>query len=210
VRLGRLLLGAGFLGALVLGAWAWWAREPSWPITHAPPAGRHVVAFGDSLTEGVGAGETGAGWPSRVAAMLGLQVENRGVAGDTTAAALARLERDVLALGPDVVIVGLGGNDVMRGVAPEVTRANLEAIVARLHEEGIVVVLLGFRFPLQSAYAREVRAVARARGCLLVPDVMDGLWGDRSRMSDSVHPNAAGYQVMAERIAEAIRPLWAG
>lgn len=169
--------------------------------------GRAVVCFGDSLTAGMGAGP-GEDIASRLGSALGRAVVNAGVSGDTTAAALARVPADVLAHGPGIVVVCLGGNDFLRGVPVERAGENLGAIVRAIHDSGAMVVLGGFSFPgLAADWAGMYARVAEREGCLLVPDLLAGIAGNPDLKSDSIHPNAAGNAVMAGRLEKPLREL---
>lgn len=191
------------LAAVVLLCGAgWWVFRPA-QVTNADPAGTRIIAFGDSLTEGVGA-SPGNDYPSQLERLTGLRIENRGVSGDTTEDALRRLERDVLTQDPRVVIVLLGGNDILRRLSPERTFANLEEIIVRIQERGALVVLAGVRgMPLVDSHGRRYKALARKTGAVLVPDVLKGILGNKDLMADQIHPNDAGYAELAQRIAAA-------
>jgi acyl-CoA thioesterase I len=192
------------IGAILLLAVAAWMLWPSHPITNLDSRGTAVIAYGDSLTAGVGAGD-GEDYPARLSGLSGVEIVNAGVSGDTSESALRRLERDVLTLDPRIVLVGLGGNDFLRRVPIETTEENLRSIVRQIQREGSMVVLLGFRFPsLSGSYEKMYSRIAEEEGCLLVPDLLDGILTDPSLRSDQIHPNARGYALIAERIA---RPL---
>lgn len=183
------------------------ACSPYGRVKNLDSRGSAVIAFGDSLTAGYGAGE-GEDWPSRVSASTNIAVINAGVSGDTTDAALARLDDDVLARDPRIVIVGLGGNDFLRGEPLSSTETNLRGIVRKIHARGAMVVLLGFRFPsLNADYEAMYERVAEEEGCLLVEGTLKGVLTDAKLKSDQIHPNAAGYALMAERIAGPLRKL---
>jgi len=169
--------------------------------------GSNIIAFGDSLTAGYGA-NPGEDYPSDLTKLLGLEVINAGVSGDTTDSALARIDADVLQRSPRIVIVGLGGNDFLRGSTPASTEANLRTIIKRIQASGAMVVLLGFNFPsLGANWGAMYKRVASDEGCLLIPDLLDGIIGDPALKSDEIHPNAKGYAVMAERVARPCRTL---
>ena len=169
--------------------------------------GTNIIAFGDSLTAGYGAAG-GEDYPSGLAKLIGREVINAGVSGDTTDAALARLDADVLQHSPRIVIVGLGGNDFLRGAPIASTEANLRAIVKQIQASGAMVVLLGFNFPsLTASYGKMYARVASDEKCLLIPDLLDGIIGNPSLKSDEIHPNARGYALMAERISGPCRKL---
>ncbi|MEO6487874.1 MAG: arylesterase [Thermoanaerobaculia bacterium] len=192
--------------ALTLALWAVWPSSIS-KVKNLAASGSNVIAFGDSLTAGYGAG-AGEDYPSRLAGMIDTAVVNAGVSGETTEGALLRLDADVLARDPRVVIVGLGGNDFLRSVPIASTEANLRSIVTRIQGAGAMVILLGFRFPsLAASYEKMYERVAREEGALLIPDLLDGILRDPSLKSDDIHPNGRGYQVMAERIAGPTRKL---
>lgn len=176
----------------------------TWRIRNAQPGSGVIACFGDSLTYGHGA-EPEESYPAVLAGLLGREVVNRGRNGDTSVAALERLD-DVLALEPAIVVVTLGGNDMLRRLPIEETRAAMTTIFDRLLGAGSMVVFLGIDPPFTSSARMEaIRTLCRERGVLWIGDAMDGLWGDRLRMSDQIHPNAAGYRVIAEKVAETLR-----
>jgi acyl-CoA thioesterase-1 len=129
------------------------------------------------------------------------------VSGDTTAGGLARLDFSVR---PDtrVCVVALGGNDLLQGIEPRITKANLRAILQSLRNRRIGVMLVGVGAPtlLGAGYAREFNAVypALARGFAapLYPNILAGVGGSRRYMQgDGIHPNAAGARVIGDRLA---------
>ena len=181
--------------------------SPYSKVTNLDSKGSAVIAFGDSLTAGYGAGP-GEDYPSRVTGLSGISIQNAGVSGDTTAAALARLQSDVLDGDPRIVMVGLGGNDFLRGVSIDTTEANLRTIIKQVQGEGAMVILLGFSFPsLQVNYREMYEKVAEEEGCFLVGRVLKGILSDASLKSDTIHPNARGYEIMAERISKPLTKL---
>jgi lysophospholipase L1-like esterase len=140
--------------------------------------------------------------------LIGAAVLNAGVSGDTTDMALVRIEPNVLSRDPRIVIVGLGGNDFLRGVNISATEANLRAIIRKIHGAGAMVVLLGFRFPSLSVnYEKMYARVAGEEGCLLISGPLRGIITDPALKSDEIHPNARGYELMAERISGPCRKL---
>lgn len=197
---------AGVVVALVIAAWALWP-SPYSRVTNLNSHGANIIAFGDSLTAGYGA-SAGEDYPSRLASLIGTNVINAGVSGDTTDSAAARLDADVLARDPRIVIVGLGGNDFLRQAPIEGTEQNLRAIIRRIQGSGAMVALLGFHFPsLTANWGKMYARVAHDEGCLLIDDVLDGIESNASLKSDEIHPNARGYQIMAERVAGPCRKL---
>ncbi len=169
--------------------------------------GKNVIAFGDSLTEGVGA-RTGEDYPSLLARELQQPVINAGRRGDTTAQGLARLERDVLKRNPRLVIVLFGGNDFLRRVPLDRASKNLEEIIKRIQQQGAMVVLVGMRLGLfTDEYGPVYKKIAKKYGALLIPRALKGILSDRKLKNDSLHPNSAGYRLLAERILKKIGPL---
>ncbi len=169
-----------------------------------------LAALGDSLTAGWGVA-AGDAFPAKLEAALAARghqvaIANFGVSGDTTAGGAARLD-GVVAAGPDGVIVELGANDVLRGLPPEAARANLDAILARLREAGIPVLVCGLRVPKNYGedYAAAFEAIypelARTHDAVLYPFFLDGVTG-RAELNqpDGLHPNAAGVDVLVSRI----------
>ena len=192
--------------ALLVAVWLLWP-SPYSRVANLGSAGTSIVAFGDSLTAGYGAAE-GEDYSSRLSSIIGAPVINAGVSGDTTESALPRIEADVLAHNPRIVIVGLGGNDFLRSAPISSTEENLRAIVRQIRGAGAMVVLLGFRFPsLTANYEAMYERVAKEERCLLVPDLLDGILSKPELRSDAIHPNGAGYAVMAERVAKPLQKL---
>ena len=172
-------------------------------VKNAYPSGTNVIAFGDSLTEGYRVPEADS-YPAQLSVLIGRPILNRGVSGDTTGDALARLERDVLSQDPRIVLVCLGGNDMLRRLPADQQFANLKTIVEQIQDKGALVVLIGTEgFALLSNvdYGERYAALAAETGAVFVPDMLDGVFGEPALMYDQIHPNAAGYRKIAERIA---------
>jgi acyl-CoA thioesterase I len=189
------------------------------PVQTAVPveeaSGPLVVFLGDSLTAGLGVAEEQA-FPALVRERLveegvPVRVVNAGVSGDTSAGGVRRLEW-VLRQKPDVVVVGLGANDGLRGVSLASTEANLEDIVRRGKEGGARVVLLGMKIPpnygpeygagFEAIYPR----VARKLEVPLVPFLLEGVGGEADlNLGDGIHPNAEGHRRVAENVLPLVR-----
>jgi len=200
----KIAAAAGVLLLLII--WALWP-SPYSKVANLGSRGANIIAFGDSLTAGYGAG-AGEDYPSRLSSLIGTQVLNAGVSGDTTEMALERIDRDVLSRDPRIVIVGLGGNDYLRGADIAATERNLRTIIRKIQAAGAMVVLLGFAFPsLNLDYHKMYERVAKDEGCLFLPHMLRGILTDTALKSDAIHPNARGYQLMAERIAGPCRKL---
>ncbi|MDP9190545.1 MAG: GDSL-type esterase/lipase family protein [Acidobacteriota bacterium] len=197
------------IGAIALLIMAGWFLRPS-PysrVTNLESGGSSVIAFGDSLTSGYGA-SAGEDYPSRLSTLSGIPIVNAGRSGDTTSSALSRIESDVLSGNPRLVIVGLGGNDFLGGTNIKTTEANLRTIVREIQGVGAMVVLLGFQFPsLTASYEKMYQRVASEEGCLLIDGTLKGILTDPALRSDQIHPNARGYELMAERMVKPFAAL---
>ncbi|HEU0043277.1 MAG TPA: arylesterase [Sphingomonas sp.] len=217
------------MGALLIQALPGCDRAPAPPPVEASPAGastlparpsgpeRLVVAFGDSLYAGYGLGR-GESLPDDVqarlrAAGINAEVVNAGVSGDTTAAGRQRLAfvLDNLPRKPDLVMLGLGGNDVLRQIPPAETRANLAAMLTELRQRDIPVVLTGMRAPpnlgadYQRAFDRIWPDLAKQHGAALDPFILEGVIGDPALMqADRVHPTREGVRIIADRVTPLI------
>ena len=179
----------------------------------APAASRgpEILAFGDSLTAGLGL-PAEASFPSRLEARLraegvGGHVVNAGVSGDTTAGGLARLDW-ALADKPDIVILELGANDALRGIDPAIVRANLDAMIGKIQASGAKLLLMGMRAPpnwgerYQHDFDLLYPELARAHGVTLYPFFLEGVAMDpKLNQPDGIHPNEEGVAALVERIA---------
>lgn len=193
-----IVIGVGVLVAAVVGVALVWPGEAA--VRNYPSSGTEVIAFGDSLVQGVGASAPEKNFVSVLSAQLGRPVVNLGVSGNTTADGVQRLgELDKYQ--PKVVMVLLSGNDRLRQIPQEQTLANLGTIIEYLQNKGAVVVLLGVRGDLfGNGHDDKLKALAESRQAVYLPDVLDGLFGNNRYMADLVHPNDAGYAKIANRI----------
>ncbi|MEK7636394.1 MAG: GDSL-type esterase/lipase family protein [Patescibacteria group bacterium] len=165
-----------------------------------PRTGSAVIAFGDSLIEGVGSSQ-GNDLVSLLSQELKIPIINAGISGDTTFSALTRVSLDVLNHDPKIVILLLGGNDAIRRYKPLDTFRNLEEIIARIHAQGSAVLLLGVRGGFFSdAYKKEFKSLAQKTKVSYIPDVLSGVFGRSRYMYDAIHPNDEGYRIIADRI----------
>lgn len=204
------------------GGW-WWLVHPilllllALPAQAAPKAPL-IWAFGDSLTAGYGL-PPALGFPAQLQAELrrrgvAATVRNGGVAGDTAAQGRARLLWGLRGLKarPDLVIVELGANDMLRGLPVAQARANLDRILTELRAREIPVLLAGMRSApnMGPDYVRTFEdmypTLARRHGVALYPFFLDGVAGRRELIqSDGLHPNARGVAIIVRRIAPAVR-----
>jgi acyl-CoA thioesterase-1 len=191
----------------LLGVTAYLCTRPG-DVANYPSSGTTVIAFGDSLVQGVGS-TPGNDFVSKASSRTGIPIINSGVSGNTTAQALARLDADVLSKDPKIVLVLLGGNDYLKRVPKEETFANLRTIVSRIQAKGAVVIILGVRAGLiTDNYEDGYAEVADEYHAAYVPNVLEGLITDNRYMSDAIHPNDNGYAKIAERVAPVLERLY--
>ena len=177
----------------------------------------HIVVLGDSLVAGLGLA-IDAAFPAKLERALqsqgvNVKIDNAGVSGDTASNGLDRLDWSV-ADGADAVIVEFGANDALRGTDPKMTRAALDGILLRLQARHIPVLLAGMQAPrnMGPAYTAEFDAIfpelAARHAVLLYPFFLEGVAADlKLNQSDGMHPNAAGVDVIVERIAPKVKEL---
>ena len=168
-----------------------------------------LVGFGDSLMAAYNL-QASEGFPERLEAALrarghDVTIIDAGVSGDTTSGGLARLDWSIPD-GVDGVILELGANDALRGLPPEKTRENLEAMIARLKERGIAVLLAGMLAPpnMGAGYETAFNAIypdlAAKYELPLYPFFLDGVTGNPDMLlSDGMHPNTSGINTMVEK-----------
>lgn len=188
----------------------------------ADESGPLIVAFGDSLFAGYGLAQNEglASALDRALAKNGIKAEvvNAGVSGDTSAAGLQRLAftLDGQPRKPGLVIVGLGGNDMLRGISPDQTRQNLDSILAELKRRDIPAMLSGMLAApnMGPDYAASFNAIypdlAKKYGVPLYPFTLDGVIGQSDLMlGDGIHPNARGVAAVADRLAPTVGQILA-
>lgn len=173
--------------------------------------GSRVVALGDSLTFGYGA-DKGQDYPSVLAGLTGWQIENMGINGDTSQHVLDRLSA-VIEKTPSLVLLGIGGNDVLRRVPANETKNNIIAIIKALKDKNIPVVLIAEPHLSASALfgkASDNPIYAEIASELSVP-LLEKAWSnilsDEKLKSDQIHANNAGYQKFAETLYEFLKDM---
>lgn len=201
--------------ATLLGALALSLALAASPAAAAGPV--RILALGDSLTAGYGLppeqGFTAALERALKERGIDARVIDGGVSGDTSAGGLSRLDWS-LADDPQVAVVALGANDGLRGIDPAATRANLDAILAKLREKGVTVLLAGMYAPrnLGRDYAQRFDGVypelAEKHGVALYPFFLEGVAAEpRLNQADGIHPNREGVAVMVRGILPHLEPL---
>ncbi|MBX3738229.1 MAG: arylesterase [Candidatus Didemnitutus sp.] len=208
---GRLIRRAGRFGAMLLAA--------TLATTAASAATKTVLFYGDSITAGYGL-DPGEAYPAIVqqkidAAGLPWKVVNAGLSGETTAGGLRRLDW-ILRQPVDIFVIELGGNDGLRGIEPDITRANLEKMIERIRAKNprVIVVLAGMQIPTNmgpayaQAFAKIYPALAEAQRTVLIPFLLEHVGGIPDlNQADGIHPTAAGHRLVAETVWKTIHPL---
>ncbi len=160
-----------------------------------------IVAFGDSLTHGTGASEATA-YPAVLAALTGRTVINAGVPGDTTTSGLQRLPAVLDEYKPRLVLLCLGGNDMLRKQPEASTENNLRLLVQTIRASGANVVLIGVPEPRLFGGAPDFYSrIADEMKLPLEREIFNDVLQDNRLKSDPIHANAAGYRQVAERLA---------
>ena len=164
-----------------------------------------VLAFGDSLTYGTGARESES-YPAQLESLIGRKVVRAGVPGEVSAQALARLPGALEEHQPQLLILCIGGNDFLRNLGQAQAAANVQTMVSMARQRGIDVVLMGtpekgITLTPPGFYAE----IAEQAGIPYEGSVIGEILRDSRLKSDAIHPNAAGYRLIAERLADLLR-----
>lgn len=183
----------------------------------SPPRVQRILFLGDSLTEGYNLPKEQA-YPTLIEEILkkeGKQVicVNAGISGSTSASGLSRLKWH-LKNKPDILVLALGANDGLRGLAPQMTEKNLSDIIVEAQRQNIKILLAGIRIPrnMGRQYLKDFEAVyprlAKQYNIPLIPFVLEGIAGNDSlNLPDRIHPNAEGHKIMAQTILKGLRGL---
>jgi lysophospholipase L1-like esterase len=164
-----------------------------------------VLAFGDSLTFGTGAREDES-YPEVLATLIERKVIRAGVPGETTQQGVRRFEQALETYRPKIVLLCLGGNDMLRRADDAAIVANLRTMIQEARRRNVAVVLLGVPRPaLFGGAAAFYATLAREHGAVYEGEIMNAVLRDPGLKSDPIHPNAAGYRRIAERLAALLR-----
>lgn len=176
-----------------------------------------IVAFGDSLTAGLGVSPEQT-YPAQLQKRLDVlghhyQVLNAGVSGDTSAGGLRRVPW-VLAGKPYMVILELGGNDGLRGLSLPETRSHLDAIIRQLKEARVHVVLAGMKLPpnygeeYTAKFEAMYRDLAQVHSLPLIPFLLEGVGGEKQlNQADGIHPTGEGYRIVVDNVLKSLLPI---
>jgi len=160
-----------------------------------------ILAFGDSLTFGIGANSKTESYPTVLSRLTGLQVVNEGISGEVTKHGLERLEDVLQSVKPDLVILCHGGNDIIRKLGKEQLKNNLKQMIVLIESTGAEVVLVGVpNFNLMLNVPKLYSELALEHELPIELKILPELERNPKMKSDQIHPNAQGYRLMAERI----------
>ncbi len=197
-RVGRRPLVGALILMVCLAACGGPARRPL-------PAAGVVLAFGDSLTYGSGA-QPEASYPAQLEQLIGRRVVNAGVPGEISRAGLARLPQELEAHRPDLVIICHGGNDLLRRTGAPAAADNIRAMIRLVQTHQIPVVLIGVpELGLLLSPPRFYAQLAREFDLPYEGQILAKILAQNALKSDAIHPNAAGYRLLAEALAELLR-----
>ncbi len=169
------------------------------------PAEGVIVAFGDSLTAGTGANDTES-YPAVLSKIIGRSVVNTGVPGEVSAAGVQRLPEILDREKPALLILCHGGNDLLGKLDQRMIADNLRSMIRSARERGIAVVLLAVPTPdLTLEPPAFYREVAAEFGLPIEQKILPKVLGKSSLKSDHIHPNAAGYRMIAEALADLLK-----
>ncbi|WP_428073799.1 GDSL-type esterase/lipase family protein [Candidatus Avelusimicrobium luingense] len=191
-------------GILIMGV-LWWFWPTQATVKNAGKPVQTIVAFGDSLTAGYGAGGVQNSYPAVLERLSGKRVVNLGLNGDTADNAPTRLP-DVLAENPDMVLIEFGANDRIRGGSVERAAQAVAQMVDEVQAAGAIAVVVDTGGPQMGEYTRLYKKLAKEKQAVFVPGIIRGIFNKRNLKSDMIHPNAAGYQIVAERVYKEIKP----
>ncbi len=176
-------------------------------IKNYPSSGHDIIAFGDSLVEGVGAVGDDNNFVSILSRRLNKPIINLGVSGDTTYDGLARL-KELDNYNPKIVILLLGGNDTLRNIPISETKKNLEMIIKDIQRRGSMVIVLGIRGGvINDPFSIMYKNLSKEYRTGYVKDVLKGLLLNQKYMSDAIHPNNLGYEIIAQKVYPVVRRL---
>lgn len=182
----------------------WFFMKDTHQIKNVGNPGTQIVAFGDSLTAGYGAPK-GSSYPDYLARLLNREVVNLGLSGETAVHAPSRLG-EVLELNPHMVLIEFGANDYMQNRRMEDAVQAVSQIVDAVQAAGAVAVVVDTGGPGMGRYTSAYKQLAKEKGAVFVPGILKGIFNKRQYKSDMVHPNAAGYEIVAQRVYREIKP----
>jgi lysophospholipase L1-like esterase len=175
-------------------------------IKNINSSGKNIICFGDSITFGYGV-NPGEDYPTALSKMVDHPLINAGIDGDTTFEALKRIDSDCLQREPRLVIIEFCGNDFLRKIPKEVTAKNIGEMVDKIQSAGAMAAIVDVSAGMFLAEYRSIFSrLAKEKGAIFVTSVLNGIITNPTMKSDFLHPNAAGYKLVAQRVYTAVKP----
>ena len=192
------------LAVLLLAVIVYMSGKKKPEIKNVGNTGANVVVFGDSLSYGYGA-PRGQSYPDLIGQKIRRSVINLGRNGETAVGAARRVE-EVLEQNPYMVLIEFGGNDFMRGVDFQQTVQAVSDMVDQVQSAGAVAVVVdtGGYYGMKK-YSKAYQKLAKEKGAVFVKGILDGVFGKTALMSDQIHPNAKGYEIVADKVYQDIK-----
>ena len=192
------------LAVLLLAVIVYMSGKKKPEIKNVGNTGANVVVFGDSLSYGYGA-PRGQSYPDLIARKIRRSVINLGRNGETAVGATHRIE-EALEQNPYMVLIEFGGNDFMRGVDFQQTVQAVSDMIDRVQSAGAVAVVVDTGgFYGMKKYSKAYQKLAKEKGAVFVKGILDGVFGKTALMSDQIHPNAKGYEIVADKVYQDIK-----
>lgn len=170
-----------------------------------PKLEKTIVCFGDSLTHGTGA-SNGETYPYFLQKFTNLTVVNAGVHGDTSQQGLDRID-EIFQFKPFMVLIEFGANDFFKKIPTAVTKKNIESIVDKIQASGATAVILCTEDNQLPELRRMLVEISNDKNAPIVSGILNEIWTDRTLFADDLHPNSAGYKIVAEKVFKAVSPL---
>ncbi len=170
-----------------------------------PKLEKTIVCFGDSLTHGTGA-SNGETYPYFLQKFTNLTVVNAGVHGDTSQQGLDRID-EIFQFKPFMVLIEFGANDFFKKIPTAVTKKNIESIVDKIQASGATAVILCTEDNQLPELRRILVEISNDKNAPIVSGILNEIWTDRTLFADDLHPNSAGYKIVAEKVFKAVSPL---
>lgn len=192
------------LAVLLLAVIVYMSGKKKPEIKNVGNTGANVVVFGDSLSYGYGA-PRGQSYPDLIGQKISRSVINLGRNGETAVGATHRIE-EALEQNPYMVLIEFGGNDFMRGVDFQQTVQAVSDMIDRVQSAGAVAVVVDTGgFYGMKKYSKAYQKLAKEKGAVFVKGILDGVFGKTALMSDQIHPNAKGYEIVADKVYQDIK-----
>jgi len=166
--------------------------------------GKSIVCFGDSLTAGYGASYN-TSFPAVLGTLTKRPVINLGVSGDTSGDGVARMNK-IFENNPYMVLIQFGGNDFRRQIPPQTVKRNILTIIREVQAHGAIAAVVDTESSsYMGNYSKVMKEAAKETNSLYIEPILDGILNNKALKSDQVHPNEAGYRIIAERIFKQIK-----